>query len=159
LLEEFAQAVRIKDADAALAHSAPDIVRYDLAPPLATTGAAALDRGNLIAWFDTWRGPIRYELRDLAVTVSGDLAFAHGFLRIGGTKIGGHDGDVWTRQTICLRKRDGAWQIVHEHVSTPFYMDGSLKAADRGAGRRRHGLPATGRGDAGRRVLSPSLRC
>jgi ketosteroid isomerase-like protein len=25
--------------------------------------------------------------------------------------------------------RGGAWQIVHEHISTPFYMDGSLKAA------------------------------
>jgi PhnB protein len=24
---------------------------------------------------------------------------------------------------------DGSWRIVHEHDSTPFYLDGSLRAA------------------------------
>ena len=129
LIEARAEAIRSKDAGAALAPCAPDFVRYDLAPPLARSGAAALDRDNLIAWFETWQGAIRYELKDFAITVSGDIAFGHGFLRIGGTKKDGHAGDVWTRQTVCLRKRGGAWAIVHEHISTPFYMDGSLKAA------------------------------
>lgn len=129
LLAGRAQAIRNKDAGAALAHCAPDLVRYDLAPPLATTGAAALDGSSLTAWFDTWRGPIRYELRDFAITPSGDVAFGHGFVRIGGTKVDGWAGDIWARQTVCLRKRDDAWKIVHEHSSTPFYMDGSLKAA------------------------------
>jgi ketosteroid isomerase-like protein len=129
LLERHAQAIRDKDADATLAVYAPELVLCDLAPPLARAGAAAVDRKILSAWFDTWRGPIRYELRDFAISVSGDLAFAHGFVRIGGTKREGYAGDLWTRQTMCLRKRSGAWTIVHEHTSTPFYMDGSLKAA------------------------------
>ncbi len=129
VLEARAQAIRAKDADAALAHQAPGFVRYDLAPPLATLGGTALARDRLTAWFATWRGPIRYELRDVAITAAGDLAFAYGFLRIGGTKTDGYEGDVWTRQTVCLRKLGGAWTIVHEHISTPFYMDGSLKAA------------------------------
>ena len=125
LLENQAQAIRVKDADAVLAPYAPEIVRYDLAPPLATTGSKGL-RDDLIAWFDTWRGPIRYDLKDLSVTASGGIAFAYGFVRIGGTK---RDGDVWARLTVCLRKRGEAWNIVHEHTSTPFYMDGSLRAA------------------------------
>jgi len=129
LLQEKARAIHDKNADAALAFGAPDIVRYDLAPPLARSGEAARDRGNLIAWFDTWRGPIRYELRDIAVTVSGDIGFAYGFVCIGGTKTDGHAVNVWARMTTCLRKRGGAWTVVHEHVSTPFYMDGSLRAA------------------------------
>jgi PhnB protein len=129
LLEARAQAIRTKDPGAALSHYAPDLVRYDLAPPLARTGAAALDRDTLIAWFDTWRGPIRYELKDVSITASGDIAFVHGFVRIGGTKTDGYTGDVWARQTVCLRKRGDAWKIVHEHISTPFYMDGSVKAA------------------------------
>jgi ketosteroid isomerase-like protein len=31
--------------------------------------------------------------------------------------------------TACYRKINGKWLIAHEHVSVPFYMDGSYKAA------------------------------
>jgi ketosteroid isomerase-like protein len=129
VLEARAQAIRDKDATAALAHCAPDFVGYDLAPPLARAGAAALDRDYLDAWFDTWDGAIRYEQKDVSITAGGGLAFVHGFLRIGGTKTDGSTPEVWARQTVCLCRRGDAWQIVHEHISTPFYMDGSLKAA------------------------------
>jgi ketosteroid isomerase-like protein len=37
--------------------------------------------------------------------------------------------DLWFRSTLGLRKSDGVWRIVHEHTSTPFYMDGSFRAA------------------------------
>lgn len=129
LLEARAQAIRTKDADAALSSCAPDLVRYGLAPPLASTGSAALDRNALAGWFDTWRGPIGYDLRDFSITAGGDMAFAHGFCRIAGTKTDGQAISVWARQTVCLRKFGDAWKIVHEHISTPYYMDGSLKAA------------------------------
>jgi PhnB protein len=33
------------------------------------------------------------------------------------------------RATVGLRKIDGKWSIVHEHLSVPFYMDGSYRAA------------------------------
>jgi len=129
LLEARARAICSKDVHAALIDRAPDFVRYDLAPPLARAGAAALDQDHLNAWFDIWRGPIRYEQKDVSITTGGGLAFVHGFLCIGGTKTDGSTPNVWARQTVCLCKRGGAWQIVHEHISTPFYMDGSLKAA------------------------------
>jgi hypothetical protein len=42
----------------------------------------------------------------------------------------------WPRQFVASsanragrRKIDGSWRIVHEHNSTPFYLDGSLRAA------------------------------
>ena len=129
LLEKRARAVRAKDADALLSSYAADLVLYDLAPPLARSGADALQRQTLADWFDTWRGSIDYELKDFEITATGDMAFAHGFVRIGGTKVDGDVVSVWTRQTLCLRKQIGDWKIVHEHTSTPFYMDGSLKAA------------------------------
>jgi ketosteroid isomerase-like protein len=31
--------------------------------------------------------------------------------------------------TTILRRSDGRWRIVHDHSSTPFYMDGSYRAA------------------------------
>jgi ketosteroid isomerase-like protein len=37
---------------------------------------------------------------------------------------------VWVRATVCCRKTDGKWKIVHEHQSVPFYMDGSYRAVD-----------------------------
>ena len=30
---------------------------------------------------------------------------------------------------MALRREENGWQIVHEHVSVPFYMDGSLRPA------------------------------
>jgi ketosteroid isomerase-like protein len=33
------------------------------------------------------------------------------------------------RLTACRRKINGKWLITHEHVSVPFYMDGSSRAA------------------------------
>jgi PhnB protein len=129
-LEVRARAIRAKDADATISCYGPEPVRYDLAPPLATVGGQARDRGDLIAWFDTWRGPIRYDLSNFSIAVGGDLGFAYGFVEIGGAKQdrpAAHT--IWVRQTVCLRKLGDAWKIVHEHTSTPFYMDGSQKAA------------------------------
>jgi PhnB protein len=66
-------------------------------------------------------GPVGYEIRDLAVTAGGDVAFCHSRTQLGGA--------LWFRSTLGLRKTGGAWRITHEHNSTPFYMDGSDKAA------------------------------
>jgi len=33
------------------------------------------------------------------------------------------------RATVCYRKTDGKWMVAHEHVSVPFCMDGSNRAA------------------------------
>jgi ketosteroid isomerase-like protein len=106
-----------------------DTVIFDLAPPLRLKGSDALDPKALEDWFATWTGPIGLEHRDLDVTVAGDLAFAHGLLHLTGSRTSGEQTDVWVRQTFCLRRVNGAWRIVHEHASVPFYMDGSYRAA------------------------------
>ena len=115
-----------KVADLALKHFAADAVSYDLAPPLQSVGT---DKAAIQAWFDTWDGPIGWALGDLAVEVSGDIAFAHGLAHMMGTKKGGTQVDLWTRLTVCFGRSDGAWKITHQHTSVPFQMDGSFKAA------------------------------
>lgn len=129
LIDEQAKAIHSKDAKAALSLYAPDSVIFDLAPPLQHANTGAASERELNAWFATWQGPIGYETRGFSITASEDLAFAHGFVRITGTKVGGEHNDLWIRQTICLRKVNGAWKITHDHTSVPFYMDGSYKAA------------------------------
>jgi hypothetical protein len=33
------------------------------------------------------------------------------------------------RVTACYRKIDDKWMVAHEHISVPFYMDGTGRAA------------------------------
>jgi ketosteroid isomerase-like protein len=111
-----------------MSHYAPDILVFDLVTPLQYKGADAY-RKNQEEWFATWQGPIGYEIRDSTITVGDDVAFSHSLNRIYGKRTNGEDTDVWVRVTAGFRKIDGNWLITHEHVSVPFYMDGSDKAA------------------------------
>ena len=115
-----------KVADLALKHAAPDIVTYDLAPPLRMVGT---DKAAMEKWFATWDGPIGWAMGDLTVEIGGDIAFAHGLGHMTGTKTDGEKPDVWTRVTVGFRRIDGTWKVTHRHNSVPFLMDGSGKAA------------------------------
>lgn len=129
LIDKRAEALRTKDAVGVAAAYGPDVVMFTLAPPLRQTIDKQQPTEGLNAWFATWSGPLGYEIRDLGVTTGDRVAFCHGYVRISGTKTDGQKNEVWARQTLCLQKIDGAWKIVHEHMSVPFYMDGSVKAA------------------------------
>jgi ketosteroid isomerase-like protein len=122
VIADRAAAMRDRDGERFVAHYAPQIVKFDLAPPLLYTGPEARDAETLRAWFaSNPGGPAGYEIRDLAVTVGGDVAFCHSLNQLGGT--------LWFRSTLGLCKIGGEWLVTHEHNSTPFYMDGSDKAA------------------------------
>ena len=128
LVQDLATAIRPKDVDRAVSYYAPDVVSFDLAPPLQYTGADAIRRG-LTQWFATWVGPIGYEIRDLTITVGGDVAFSRSLNHMTGKRTDGTETNVWVRATVGFRKVDGTWRIVHEHASVPLYMDGSERAA------------------------------
>jgi PhnB protein len=128
LVERWADAIRAKDVEGVLSQYGRDIVSFDLAPPLAHVGSDRM-RESLTAWFPTFRGPVGYEVRDLAVSAGPDLAFCRSLNRIAGARTDGTETDVWVRMTLCCRRIGDSWKIVHEHASVPFYMDGSFKAA------------------------------
>jgi uncharacterized protein (TIGR02246 family) len=116
-----------KDADAVAAAYASDAAIYNLAPPLEHRG---IDVAETRAWLATWDGPITIEPRDFRVMVAGDTAIAHGYMRMEGTKIDPPaKPNFWMRETLVLERRGGAWKIVHEHTSVPFYMDASTRPA------------------------------
>jgi ketosteroid isomerase-like protein len=131
LIDDEAIGMRTRDAERILASRyAPEIVKFDLDPPLQHTGPELLDVHRLQSWFAGFDGPIDYEIRDLTVTVGEDVAFAHSVNRLSTTPRGATEQfDLWFRSTVCLQKLDGTWRITHEHNSTPFYMDGSFRAA------------------------------
>ncbi|NEK58734.1 DUF4440 domain-containing protein [Geodermatophilus sabuli] len=130
VVEGRSHAIEQRDADRLAGCYAPDVVVFDLAPPLRQPAAQVLDPASHRAWFATFEPGIEYGTRDLTVTVGGDVAVAHGLARLAATPRGSAEGfAMWFRLTLCLRRTDGGWLITHEHVSTPFYMDGSFRTA------------------------------
>jgi uncharacterized protein (TIGR02246 family) len=125
LLQKLARAHADHDADAIVEVYAPNAVIFDLAPPL---GRRGMNRDNVAAWLAGWEGPIRIDARDVSLTVDGDLAFVSALNRMLGRQ-SGEDQDLWYRTTMCIQKISGQWQIVCDHSSVPFYMDGSYRAA------------------------------
>jgi PhnB protein len=125
-LEGWTDALRAKNLDGLLSFYTPDVRAFDVAPPLEHDREAM--RRGLEEWFSTWRGPIGFEIRDLCVTASTDVAFATSLVRLTGERTDGEQTDVWMRSTVGLRKTGGRWLVAHEHLSVPFAMDGSYRA-------------------------------
>ena len=126
VIDGRSRAIEEKDADRLVGSYAPDVVVFDLAPPLRQPTAQVLDPSSHRAWFATFEPGIEYDTRDLTVTVGGDVAVAHGLARLAATPSGSSEGfTMWFRMTLCLRRGGDGWLISHEHVSTPFHMDGS----------------------------------
>lgn len=120
-LHEIAQAIRDKDLEALMPHYAPDVVVFDVFPPLETRGADHY-RHNFERWFASAKGPIYYEMRDVHITTSDRLAAAHCLSHVSVTRQNGHRLDYWVRLTTQLERREGRWWVTHEHISMPARM-------------------------------------
>jgi uncharacterized protein (TIGR02246 family) len=129
LVDNWAMAIRAKDVDGIMSCYAPDILLFDLAPPLEFRGEDAY-RKNWEEWLPTFRGPVGYEIRDLSIAAGDDTAFCHSLNRISGTRTSGEQTEVWVRATVGFRKFDGKWMITHEHHSVPFDMENGKALLD-----------------------------
>src|SRR5262245_22084880 len=117
-VEKWTKAVRAKDVDGVMSLYAPNIVSFDLDPPLRYGGAD----NKCQAWqklFAAFTGPIGYDVNEVNVTTQGELAFVHSLNHVSGTLANGHATAMWVRWTACFRRIDGVWLIVHDHVSVP----------------------------------------
>jgi ketosteroid isomerase-like protein len=125
LIDAQVDAFRRKDAAAAIALLAEDVVAFEMIPPLAVPPGAARNEQAMAAWFAGWDGPIEIELRDLVIHIGGDIAYSHSLNRLGGTRSGGARTDIWMRSTMGFRRTAEGWRMVHAHSSVPFDpMDG-----------------------------------
>jgi len=116
-----------KDPEGIAAPYAPHAVIYDLEPPLVHDGISVERKRK---WLATWETPVELIAQDFRVVVNGDQAYGHGYLRLSGKKKGAeHPVSFWMRATMIFERVHGAWRIVHEHTSVPFYMDESLRPA------------------------------
>ena len=129
LVAERTSAMRTGDAATICGQYAPAAVVFSLAPPLVQPPDGSRDVAQLQQWFDQKGGRVWSEVRDLQVSVSGDLALCTSLDSMGAPPDSPQPFTLWYRSTLGLRRQGDGWQIVHEHSSTPFHMDGSFRAA------------------------------
>jgi ketosteroid isomerase-like protein len=121
-IADAVKALRAKDIDSVMTLYAPDMVSFDIAPPLRYVGAHNKRR----AWqeaFATFTGRFDYEVHDLNVRTHGELAFVHSLNHVTATLATGQVTDLWVRWTACFRRIDDVWLVVHDHVSVPAELE------------------------------------
>lgn len=129
LLDSRSEAIRAKEIDRLMSAYAPDIVYFDIVPPLQYAGSAAL-RGRFLDWFGRWQSSIVQELRDVVILTSGHVAAAHMLIRAGGTLKDGREVGYWVRTSNSFQRSNGAWLIKHEHVSLPVDLQSGRAVMD-----------------------------
>jgi uncharacterized protein (TIGR02246 family) len=119
LIERWAAAVHDGDLATVLDAHADDIVMFDVPPP--HDGVRGIDayRETWPPFFEWQRQGASFEITDLSVTASSDVAFAHALLRCGTPEEFAEQPDRRLRLTLGLRRDGDRWIVSHEHHSFP----------------------------------------
>jgi ketosteroid isomerase-like protein len=115
LLEAWAAAVRRHDMPAILAFHDPNIVMFDLPPPLQARGLDDYQK-TWDLFFQYHKVSQAFDIEELSVVSGDDVGFAFGLMRCGS---GQDPAGFLFRVTIGLRKSQREWRVVHEHHSLP----------------------------------------
>jgi uncharacterized protein (TIGR02246 family) len=118
VVEDWARAVRRKDREGILRNHSPDVLMFDVPPPLQSKGIDAYER----TWdvFFSWsEHPVAFDILEMSVTAGRDVAFVAAIMRCVGTDAGADRAELRFRLTVGLRKVGGRWTVVHEHHSIP----------------------------------------
>jgi ketosteroid isomerase-like protein len=119
IILQWALATREDRRNEVLANHLPNVLIYDVLPPMKYESAEAY-RASWDEWQPDITGDSHFELEDLTITATPDLAFAHCFIQCGGTTPNGKTFEDLVRATFCLEKFAGSWKIAHQHISKPF---------------------------------------
>ncbi len=124
LESSFAAAFNAKDLDAIMKVyvSGPGLFVFDVTPPRQHVGSDDYRKDWQEALAGA-KGPIKFEIGDLSVTVDGDVAYGHSIQHMTGTNTKDKPVDVTVRVSDVYRKLKGKWLIVEEHVSVPVDLD------------------------------------
>lgn len=117
LITDWAAAVRAHDLTGILANHSPDILMFDVPPPIAARGLDAYMK----TWdvFFSWAQDAGvFDIDEMEVTAGETAAFATALMRCAGTENGKRT-KLRFRLTVGLRKIDGRWIVTHEHHSVP----------------------------------------
>ena len=128
IVSERIAAIRMRNAEAAIACLADDVLAFEMVPPLVVPAGAAGDPSAFAAWLAGFED-IDVEVRELAIEADETVAFAAALHHLRGRRVGGTPVSVWMRSTLCFRREGDGWKIAHSHTSVPFYPGPDTKAA------------------------------
>jgi uncharacterized protein (TIGR02246 family) len=124
LEQNFVEAFRAKDVRKIMSCFAPgnDLLVFDLSTPRQHAGHDAYTK-DWEGFAARSAGPLTVTMSDLVVrTDSGDLAYSHSIVHVAGQTANGRAMNHNARVTHVYERINGAWLIVHEHVSVPIDM-------------------------------------
>lgn len=128
--EAWKEAFEASDVDRIMSFYAPGVetVAFDILPPLRFNGRDAYkaDWAKFLRLFD---GKVAVETKEITIVCSGEVAFIHGLVRLQAA-VDGKPLDLWMRATNGLRKINGEWMVVHDHVSVPVDITTRTPAMD-----------------------------
>jgi uncharacterized protein (TIGR02246 family) len=108
-----------KDLDGLMAHIADDVVSYEHDQPLRYLGGDSV-REVCRRGLEAATGGVSWEVPDLRIVVRDDLAVAWGLNRMRAQQPDGTTAESWSRGTRVFRKANGAWSMIHQHLSYPY---------------------------------------
>lgn len=91
---------------------------FDVGPPREHIGWNSY-LTDLQGFFSKLELPIEHTVHDLDITVSGDVAYTHSLQEVSGRFKTGKPYHALVRVTDVLRRIDGRWLFVQEHISVP----------------------------------------
>ena len=118
LVEDWARAVRAKDLKGILANHSPEMLMFDVPPPLVSKGIDAY-RKTWELFFSWSDDPVVFDFDEMNVTSGNDIAYVTALMRCAGTEMNGKRIKLGFRLTMGLRKIGGHWTVMHEHHSIP----------------------------------------
>jgi uncharacterized protein (TIGR02246 family) len=123
LERSFAAAFNAKDVNRIMScYARQGLFVFDVTPPRQHVGWDDYKK-DWEGLMGSMKGPLKFELADLDVTVVGPVAYGHSVQSLHTTAPDGAKSDMVVRVTDVYRKQGGKWRIVQEHVSMPVDLD------------------------------------
>ncbi|WP_199435184.1 YybH family protein [Qaidamihabitans albus] len=108
-----------KDLDGMMARIAGDVVSYEHDEPLQYVGAEAVREVCARGLAAAADASVSLDVPDLKILVRGDIAVTWGLNHVRVEDGSGETVDTWSRGTRVFERRDGAWLMIHQHLSFP----------------------------------------
>jgi len=118
LIASWVKAVRDQDLPGIRKNHDPDILMFDVPPPLRSRGIEQY-MATWALFFASVEKPVRFDFTDMEITAGIDVAFATAIGHCVAINSDGQCEPVEFRLTMGLRKIDDRWRITHEHHSVP----------------------------------------
>jgi ketosteroid isomerase-like protein len=95
------------------------MLMFDVPPPFLSRGLEAYT-ATWEKFFLSWsEKPVAFDFHDVRITAGKDVAFATAIGQCAGVSSNGKREELEFRLTMCFRKIDGRWRVMHEHHSLP----------------------------------------